>query len=127
VHVYPNVRIWAPWLLRIDDFAGVADGVTLYDMAEIHLGRFAVVSQGAHLCAGSHDIDSPTFQLIAKPISIGDRAWICAQAFVGPGVDVAQGCVLGACAVAMKSINAEWTVWAGNPARMIRARARRDA
>lgn len=116
VHVYPNVKIWAPWLLKVGNNVGVADGVTLYNMAPILIDDHCVVSQGAHLCAGSHDIDSANFQLIAKPIVLEQNVWVCAEAFVGLGVTVAEGCVLGARSVLMKSISEPWTVWAGNPA-----------
>ncbi len=122
VNVYPNVKVWAPWLLNIGDYVGVADGVNLYNMAPIRIGDHCVISQGAHLCTGSHDIDSVNFQLIAKPISLEHYVWICAEAFVGPGVSIAAGCVLGARTVVVKSIAEAWTVWAGNPAVMKRLR-----
>jgi putative colanic acid biosynthesis acetyltransferase WcaF len=115
VNVYPTVRIWAPWALDIGNFVGVADGVKLYNMASIKIGDYCVISQGAHLCSGSHDVDSSNFQLIAKPISLECYVWVCAEAFVGPGVKLAEGCVLGARAVVVKSIVEPWTVWAGNP------------
>jgi putative colanic acid biosynthesis acetyltransferase WcaF len=126
VNVYPNVKIWAPWQLVIGDKVGIADGVTLYNMALMEIGDRCVVSQGAHLCAGSHDIDSVNFQLIAKPIVLEREVWVCAEAFVGPGVKIAEGCVLGARAVLVKSIVEPWSVWAGNPAMMKKMR-KRDA
>ena len=122
VNVYPTVKIWAPWALSIGDYVGVADGVKLYNMASITIGDYCVISQGAHLCAGSHDIDSSNFQLITKPISLESYVWVCAEAFVGPGVQLSEGCVLGARAVVVKSIVESWTVWAGNPAVMKRLR-----
>lgn len=124
VHVYPKVKIWLPSLLVIGNRVGIADGVTLYNMATIHIGDNCVVSQGAHLCAGTHDIDSVNFQLIAKPITLKAGVWVCAEAFIGPGVSVAEGCVLGARAVVVKNIANPWTVWAGNPAIMKRKRKR---
>lgn len=63
VHIYPRVDIWAPWNFVAEDLAGVANGVTLYSMAEIYLGKRCVVSQGAHLCTGSHDYNDPAFQV----------------------------------------------------------------
>lgn len=123
VHIYPSVKVWAPWKLTIGDRVGIANGVTIYNMAHITLGDRCVVSQGAHLCAGSHDIDSENFQLIAAPIAISPYVWICAEAFVGPGVHIERGCVVGARAVVMKSIPAPWTVWAGNPAIQKRVRS----
>jgi putative colanic acid biosynthesis acetyltransferase WcaF len=116
VNVYPNVKIWAPWQLIIGDKVGIADGVTLYNMALMEIGDCCVVSQGAHLCGGTHDIDSANFQLVAKPIKLEKNVWVCAEAFIGPGVTIAEGCVLGARAVVVKSIAEPWSVWAGNPA-----------
>jgi putative colanic acid biosynthesis acetyltransferase WcaF len=123
-HVYPRVRIWAPWNLEIGAYAGIADGVTLYSMARIRIGERAVVSQGAHLCTGSHDINSANFQLVVSPISIGERAWVCAEAFILPGIVVPDGVVIGARAVVTRSPDMAWSVYAGHPAKRIGARQR---
>jgi putative colanic acid biosynthesis acetyltransferase WcaF len=126
VNVYPNVVIWAPWQLVIGNRVGIANGVKLYNMAPMIVGDNVVISQGAHLCCGSHDIDSTNFQLIAKPISLERDVWVCADVFLGPGVTIAQGCVLGARAVVTKTISEPWTVWVGNPAKRKRSRAHGD-
>lgn len=122
VHIYPSVKVWAPWNITCEDHVGVGDGATLYSMARIHLGHHVVVSQGAHLCTGTHDIHSLNFQLRSSPIYIGPRVWVCAEAFVAPGVGIAQGCVIGARTVVVKAVSPEWTVWAGNPARQVGVR-----
>ena len=85
-------------------------------MALICTGDFAVISQGAHLCGGTHDYNSKNFQLITKPIVIGTHAWICADAFIHPGIIVPEGVVIGARSVLGKSPNQSWAVYAGNPA-----------
>ncbi len=121
VHVYPAVRIWAPWNLTIGDDVGIGNDATLYSMAEITIGARAVVSQGAHLCTGTHNFEDPNFQLYTRPIVIGAHAWICAEAFIGPGVAVGEGAVVGARAVATRPVPA-WTVVAGNPAVYIKER-----
>ena len=122
VHIYPSVKVWAPWNLRVGNSVGVGDGTTLYCMDRIEIGDYAVISQGAHLCGGSHDYNSPNFQLYAKPIVIGPYAWICAEAFISLGVTVAEGVVVGARSVVSKSITDPWTVHAGHPARQIGVR-----
>jgi putative colanic acid biosynthesis acetyltransferase WcaF len=114
-HVYPAARIWAPWNLEVGHHVGIADGVTLYSMARIVVGDYSVISQGAHLCCGSHDYNSPTFQLFAKPITLGAHVWVCAEAFLSPGVTVAEGCVIGARSMVTRSLDSPWTVYAGNP------------
>jgi putative colanic acid biosynthesis acetyltransferase WcaF len=94
-------------------------------MGRIVLGERCVVSQGAHLCAGTHDYEAPNFQLVTAPITIGARAWVCTEAFVGPGVTVGEGAVIGARAVATKDMPA-WTVCAGNPCRPLKPRVVRS-
>jgi putative colanic acid biosynthesis acetyltransferase WcaF len=120
-----SARVWYPPHLHLEDRALLAERVTCYNMAPITLGRAALVSQGAHLCAGTHDISSPTFQLMASPITIGAGAWIAAEAFVGPGVSVGDGAVLGARSVAFRSLD-PWTVYGGNPARPLKTRVLRN-
>lgn len=121
--VYGSARIWYPRHLSLGDNAAIGPGVVCYSMAPIWLGDGAIVSQRAHLCAGTHDTEDPYFQLVARPIRIGAKAWIAAEAFVGPGVTVGEGAVLGARGVTVKDLP-DWSVNAGNPARYIRARRR---
>lgn len=122
VHIHPSVKIWAPWNLVIGNFVGIGDGANLYCMDKINIGDHAVISQGAHLCCGSHDFNRASFQLITAPIVICSRAWVCADAFVGMGVVLSEGMVLGARSVMIKTVNAPWTVWVGMPAKKIRER-----
>lgn len=122
-HVYPGVKIWAPWNLEIGEEAGIANGVTLYSQGRITIGRRAVISQGTHLCAGTHDFEQPGFPLVTKPITIGDHAWLAAEVFVHPGVSVGAGCVVGARSVVTKDLP-EWRVCSGFPAKALRERKR---
>ncbi|MGE5452624.1 MAG: putative colanic acid biosynthesis acetyltransferase [Acidobacteriota bacterium] len=126
-HIHASCRIWAPWQLCVGDHVGVGAGVHFYNMAPITVESEAVISQGAHLCAGTHDYNTRAFQLVAYPIHIGTQAWICTEAFVGPGVTVPAGCVVGARAVMTRSPqDGAWGVFAGNPARLIKRRVIRD-
>ena len=114
-HVYPSVKIWAPWNLVLGNRVGIADGVTLYSMDKIKIGDCAVISQGAHLCGGTHDYNSANFQLVAKPITVGAQAWICAEAFLHAGVMVPEGAVVGARSVVIGTLPNAWMVYSGNP------------
>jgi putative colanic acid biosynthesis acetyltransferase WcaF len=122
VHVYRNVKVWAPWNLRVGDNVGIGDGANIYNMDRIEIGNYCVVSQGAHLCGGSHDYNSSNFQLFAKPIVLNDYVWICAEAFISLGVTVPTGAVIGARAVVTRTLNEPWSVYAGNPCRKIGVR-----
>lgn len=119
--VRPTARIWDPRNLAMGRHSTLGHGVHCYSMAPIALGEFVTVSQRAHLCAGTHETATAAMQLIARPIRIGSNAWIAAEAFVGPGVTVGEGAVLGARGVATRDL-APWTINAGNPARKLRDR-----
>jgi putative colanic acid biosynthesis acetyltransferase WcaF len=80
-----------------------------------------MVSHRAHLCAGTHDFNCPNLPLLKPPIKIENQAWICTDAFVGPGVTVGEGAIVGARAVVTKDI-APWAIMAGNPAKCIKQR-----
>ncbi len=123
VRVYGSARIWYPPNLEMADYSTLGPHANCYCMAKITIGQRATVSQQADLCSGTHRIDDEQFQLYAKPITVERYAWVAARAFVGPGVTVAEGAVLGACGVAFKDL-AAWTVYAGNPAAKIRDRSR---
>jgi len=119
--VYPSVAIWSPANLEMGEYAAIGPRADVYSMAPVILEAYALVSQGARLCAGTHDIESPNFQLRSLPIRIEARAWIAAEAFVGPGVTVGRGAVLGARGCAFRNLE-PWTVYAGNPAKALKPR-----
>lgn len=127
VKVYGSTRIWYPANLEMEARSTLGPNVICYCIARIRIGHHVVVSQGAHLCCGTHDINSASFQLQVKPITISPNAWICAEAFVGPGVEVGDGAVLAARACAFANLE-PWGVYRGNPATLIKQRPhfRRD-
>lgn len=122
--VYGSTRIWYPPNLRMDAHAVMGPRVNCYCMAPVTLGEKAIVSQGAHLCGGTHDIADRDFQLVIKPITVERGAWVAAEAFVGPGVVVGEFAVVGARAVVLR--NAEpYGVYVGNPAQLVKQRSLR--
>lgn len=119
--IYGSTKVWYPPNLVMRQHSVIGWGALVYNQGEVVLEEFANVAQRAHLCTGSHDIDDPYFQLITKPIVIRRHAWVASDAFVGPGVTLEEGAVLGGRGVTFKSLTA-WTVYGGNPAREIRKR-----
>ncbi|UFH53088.1 WcaF family extracellular polysaccharide biosynthesis acetyltransferase [Spirosoma sp. KNUC1025] len=121
VHVYPGVKIWAPWNLELADECGIASGAILYSQGKITVGYRAVISQGTNLCTGTHDYTQSGFPLLTKPIHIGNHAWVAAEAFVHPGVTIGDGCVVGARSVVTKDMPS-WMVCAGHPCKPVKER-----
>lgn len=117
-HIYPSVRITMPWNLELGSQCAVGDHAILYALGPIVIGPRATISQGAHLCAGTHEWRDPAMPLLKLPILVGADSWVCADAFIGPNVTIGEGSVVGARAVVMKSVESGWIV-AGNPANKI--------
>jgi putative colanic acid biosynthesis acetyltransferase WcaF len=118
VRLYPTVDVMYPWQLRIADHVVVSWGVRLYSLARITLQSHVLISQGAHLCAGTHDHRQSHFPLVIKPVTIESGAWLAAECFIGPGVQVGRGAVVGARAVVTRDVPPD-TVVVGNPARIV--------
>jgi putative colanic acid biosynthesis acetyltransferase WcaF len=93
---------------------------------KIVLGAHATVSQYSYLCAAGHDYRELSMPLTTGPIVIGPRAWIAADVFVGPGVTIGEGAVIGARSSLFTDI-APWTVAVGNPAKAIKKRVLQEA
>jgi putative colanic acid biosynthesis acetyltransferase WcaF len=121
VALRPTVHIEVPWLLELDDDCTVGDHAILYSLGKIKVGKRSIISQYAHLCAGTHDYTDHTFKLLRTPITIGDDVWIGADAFIGPGVTVGSLSVVGARSSTYKDLPPR-RVCVGNPARPIKDR-----
>ena len=110
-----------PWNLQLGAGAVVGDGVVLYCLDYVSIGRRSTVSQYSHLCAGTHDYTRRSFPLVPKPISVGDDVWIATDAFIGPGVKVGDRSVVGARSTVLKDVPPDMVV-GGNPAKVIKLR-----
>ena len=122
----PTVKITYPWKVSIGDFSWVGDDVTLYSLGEIEIGSNVVISQHSYLCTGSHDMESPSFEMFAKPIVIEDESWVATDVFIAPGVRIGHGAVVGARSTVLHNLPPTM-VCIGNPAKPIRPRLSRKA
>ena len=117
----PNLRVKFPWRLSVGNNVWLGESVWIDNLARVTIGNNVCVSQGAYLCTGSHDWLSTTFDLIVRPIEIGDQAWICANASLAPGTRVGEGAVVSLCATVSGDIES-WHIYAGSPAVKVRPR-----
>lgn len=122
--VHGSVRIWAPWNLKMGQFSCMGPDVDCYNQGEVVIEENATISQKVYICASSHDYTDPGHALILCPILVGSRAWVAADSFLGPGVTIGEGAVIGARAVVTRSMP-EWMVCAGNPCKPLKKREMR--
>jgi maltose O-acetyltransferase len=91
----------------------------------VTIGRCVVISDGAKLLSGSHDLRSSDFKLVKAPIVIGDYAWVCTNALILPGVTIGRGAVVAAGAVVSRSVP-DYALAVGNPAQIVTDRRSRE-
>ena len=125
-NIYSGVRVYYPANLTMEAYSCLADDVNCYNVAPITIGEQVTVSQEAYLCTASHDITDPLHHLITAPITIERDAWIGARAYVGMGVTIGEGAVVGATASVYKDVE-PWTIVGGNPAKFIKKREIKNA
>lgn len=121
-----SVHVWAPWRLTIGNEVVLDKRVNLYNVFGIDIEDRVVISQGSFLCGASHNYENPYYPLTGSPIFVKSDSWITAECFIGPGVTIDTGTVVGARAVVFSDLPA-WSVIAGNPARVIKDRVIKNA
>ena len=115
VKIMPTARIFAPWRLTMEAQSCLGHHVDCYNLGGVTIGRNATVSQYSFLCGATHDHTDPTMPLLANPITIGANAWVCADVFVGPGVTIGEGSIVGARSSVFSDLPG-WKICHGTPA-----------
>ena len=115
-----TTRVDYPWNVSIGH-SSVDNGAWVYALAKITIGDNVCIGEDVRLLTGSHDVESPHFDLVIKPITIADSVWIATGAIILPGVKIGEGEVVAAGGVVAKDVE-PWTVVGGNPARFIKKR-----
>lgn len=109
--------------ISIGDHSVINRGCYLDGRAGLSIGSNVSVSPECYIVSLGHDPHSARFDAVAKPVVIGDRAWLGARAMLLPGVELGEGCVVGAGSVVTRSAG-PFAIIAGNPARKIGERSR---
>lgn len=91
------------------------------------IGNDVMMGPGIIVLSGSHNFERTDIPMreqgapSRKPVIIGDDVWIGTRTIILPGVKIGDHAIIGAGSVVTRNVE-EWTIVAGNPARMIRAR-----
>jgi len=131
---------------RIDDFCAISGKITIgknihiathcvlvASKEELIMEDFSGLAFGCYLFTSSDDysgksLTNPTIpakfkHVVNGPITIRRHVIIGTGSIIFPGVEIAEGCALGALSVMTKS-SMPWGLYVGNPARRIKERSK---
>lgn len=121
VRIRSNVKVTYPWKVKIGNNCWIGDNCNLYSLGEITIGNDVALAHQVYLCTGNHNYSKVTFDILAEPIIIEDEVWLPNDVFVGPGVTIGKGCVVGARSTVLKDLPTGMICF-GYPAKPIRKR-----
>ena len=105
----------------VDSYIQAGGGITI--------GDFTEMGPGVKIWSQTHIYDDPETPLentgyAYSKVVIGKNVWIGAAAFIMPGVEIPDGCIIAACSVVGVKKWPKNSIIAGNPARKIGDRGR---
>ena len=104
--------------LHIGNYTHINRGCLIDARGGITIQNSVSISHNVSIITGSHDVQSPIFMGVFKPITIEDYVWIGANATILQGVTVGKGAVISAGAVVTKDVE-PYSIVAGVPAKTI--------
>ena len=124
--IQPRVTIVNMRRLRVGANFGCNSGTYINAIGHIYMGNDVLIGSNVTISSGKHDIEGREKSVFSRPtqpmqITIGSDVWIGAGASVLPGLNVADGTVIGANAVVTKDTQ-PYSVMVGIPARVSRFR-----
>ena len=91
-------------------------GTTLICGEQIRIGRHTMIGRNVTVrdTNGGHYLNRPGYR-DTRPVIIGEKAWLCEQCTIMPGVKIGDGGIVGACSLVTSNVPAH-TLVSGNPA-----------
>jgi acetyltransferase-like isoleucine patch superfamily enzyme len=110
----------------IGDHSWIGQSCFLHSAGGIRIGRAVGLGPGVTILTSVHteaDVSRPVISnaLEFGEVTVGDGTDIGVNTIILPGVNISEGCIIGAGSVVTKDLPA-YSVAAGNPARILRIR-----
>lgn len=111
--------------VSLGDYSGIGVNAKIYGRCTI--GSYVMMGEDCTIITRNHcfsDVDRVMMEQgfqEEKPVRIGNNVWIGDKVIILPGVEIGDGCIIGAGSVVTHSIPS-YTIAAGNPARIIGSR-----
>ena len=125
VRMAPNVSLRNGERIKIGAYSHIGGHCWLWagdSVGRITLGRHALLGPEVFITASNYQTE-PGIPVMDQPklerdVVVGDDVWLGARVVVVPGVEIGDGCIVGASSVVTRSIPAG-SIAVGNPARVV--------
>jgi acetyltransferase-like isoleucine patch superfamily enzyme len=112
VHIAPFCLVAGGELgVALEDFSGLAYNVQVFSQSDDYTGKYLT----------NPTVDGAYKNELRAKVNIGRHVIIGASSIVFPGVDLAEGCSVGALTLVNKSTK-PWGIYVGNPAKRVKER-----
>ena len=125
VRMSPNVSLRNGERIKIGAYSHIGGHCSLWagdSVGRITLGRHALLGPEVFITASNYqtELGTPVMDQpkLERDVVIGDDVWLGARVMVLPGVEICDGCIVGASSVVTRSIPAG-SIAVGNPARVV--------
>lgn len=115
----------SPWNIRMSNTV-VSNNCIFDGRNGITIGKNVVFGNGVHIWTEEHSVNDPLFRVMPenkRGVVIGNRAWICSDSTLLPGVHIGEGAVVASRACVTKDCE-PYGIYAGIPAKKIGERNR---
>ena len=124
--IQPGVTIVNLSRLSVGKNFGCNSGTYINAIGGIQMGNDVLIGSNVTISSGKHEIEGRQTSVFSRPtvpmpIVFGDDVWLGAGVSVLPGIQIADGTVVGTNAVVTKSTE-PYSVMVGIPARLVRYR-----
>lgn len=120
--IYGDINIQNPIKVIIGDCCTVNDGVFISARDFVTIGNNVTISARVTILTGGIDIKSTQNRNhISGEVKINNNVWIGANSTILPGIEIGEGCVIGAGSVVTKNLPSN-SVCVGVPAKPIKGR-----
>ena len=126
---YMGGKSWISADLVAEEHVFIAAGCSIYP--KVSNGKYTMFGPGVSILGGDHVFTDPQIPMIfsGRPempsTRIGRDVWIGAKTFIKAGIIVGDGAIVAAASVITKDIP-EYSIYGGNPAKLIRMRFDED-
>jgi maltose O-acetyltransferase len=124
-HIGPRVWMRNPANVTVGAGSRLGGRVWIDSWGEVTIGCNVLMNGEIDLFCTQHLLDHPRFRGERHPVTIGDYVWLPWKIAVLPGVRIGNYAVIGTGSVVTHDVP-DYAVAAGNPARVVKERARID-